>query len=658
MAASKVLATILQLRDQFTAPAKKIAESTKNINRQVRLTTNQINKMGKQLVEVGKVGVVAVGAMVAGSAKMGMEYSANIAKITTVSDTTVKSVSQMRAEIIALSNDTGASVNALAQDVYDAISSGVSTADSLKSVAVTTKLAKAGFADTSKSVDIMTTIVNGYGKSMKEASYISDVLIQTQNKGKVTVGELSESMGKVIPTASAAGVSLEQIASGYAIMTSNGIKAAESTTYMNAMINELMKSGSIASKVIKKNTGKSFQELTKSGKSLGDILAIINGVAQKNGKNLNDMFGSVEAGKAALVLVKNKGNDFNDMLVTMKNSTGETQKAFDKLNAEPLEKFNQSVNRLKNQGIELGIAILPTINKIMDIVVKISKINLNPLIKTLKDIAPYIAIVVSAMTLYKTIMMASALWTTLFALSQGAAAIQGGVLAAALVVVQAAQWGYYIATRYGSISAGIMAGAQWALNAAMKANPIGLVVTALTILAIIIYKNRNTIIKLWEAFINNPVNQFIGKILSIIEPVHLVINAVKLAIDAFGKLFGQKSNVKITAEVNKVTKTTAKSNNTPMKKYASGGIATKPSIFGEAGAEIAIPLNNSSRSKGLLKQADTIINGKTSSQMSKSTTVQIVFQGDVYGFGDFKEKVAKAVYEIYRVDGSNMVVVK
>ena len=115
---------------------------------------------------------------------MGTEYSENVAKISTIADTSVVSMENMSKSILKLSNDTGASANALANDVYDAISSGVDTANAVNTVATTTKLAKAGFAETGKALDLMTTIVNGYGKSIKEADYISDILIQTQNQGE------------------------------------------------------------------------------------------------------------------------------------------------------------------------------------------------------------------------------------------------------------------------------------------------------------------------------------------------------------------------------------------------------------------------------------------------------------------------------------------
>ena len=51
-----------------------------------------------------------------------------------------------------------------------------------------------------------------------------------------------------------------------------------------------------------------------------------------------------------------------------------------------------------------------------------------------------------------------------------------------------------------------------------------------------------------------------------------------------------------------------------MKTFAKGGIATSPSIFGEAGSEMAIPLKkNNTRSQQLIKQADSIVNGNKKS---------------------------------------------
>lgn len=93
--------------------------------------------------------------------------------------------------------------------------------------------------------------MNAYGLKASEVTNVSDMLIQTQNLGKTTVADLASSMGKVIPTANAYGVSLDELCAGYAIMTANGVATAESTTYMNGMLNELGKSGTTVSETLK-----------------------------------------------------------------------------------------------------------------------------------------------------------------------------------------------------------------------------------------------------------------------------------------------------------------------------------------------------------------------------------------------------------------------
>ena len=63
------------------------------------------------------------------------------------------------------------------------------------------------------------------------------MMIQTQNLGKTSVDELASSMGKIIPTANSLGVQLDVLCGSYAVMTANGIATAETTTYMNSMLN-------------------------------------------------------------------------------------------------------------------------------------------------------------------------------------------------------------------------------------------------------------------------------------------------------------------------------------------------------------------------------------------------------------------------------------
>lgn len=293
------------------------------------------------------------------SATAGINFENSMAKVMTIADETIVSYDDMKKSIIDLSNQTGISANEIANNVYDAISAGQSTGDAVNFVAESSKLAKAGFAEAGQSLDLLTTIMNSYGLEASEVNRVSDILINTQNLGKVTVAELSADMGKIIPTAKATGVNLEQVATGYTLMTSKGIKSAESTTYMNSMFNELSKSGTKVSDKLKEITGSSFQELISSGKSVGDVLSILDENAKANGKSLSDMFGSSEAAKAAMILVSGEGKEFNEVLSKMGDVTGATDKAFNTISDTSGNKLQKSLNETKNSAIKMGDTLSP-----------------------------------------------------------------------------------------------------------------------------------------------------------------------------------------------------------------------------------------------------------------------------------------------------------
>ncbi|WP_261772034.1 phage tail tape measure protein [Clostridium botulinum] len=313
--------------------------------------------------------LVAIGVA---STKMATDFETAFAQVTTIADENEVSNDKMKASIIGLSNQTGISANEISANVYNAISAGQKTGDAVNFVTNSTKLAKAGFAEAGDSLNLLTTILNSYGLEASEVTNVSDKLITTQNIGKTTVAELSQSMGKVIPTAKAFGVNLDNVSTSYALLTAKGIATSESGTYVSSMLNELGKQGTIASKTLKDLSGSTFQELIASGKSLGDIMAIMDNGAKASGKSLIDCFGSAEAGKAAMVIATNAGKDYNDMLVQMGNSAGATQIAFDKMDNTRAEKMAKSLNKTKNEMIKLGQNLLPMLDEVSNSIGKVA----------------------------------------------------------------------------------------------------------------------------------------------------------------------------------------------------------------------------------------------------------------------------------------------
>lgn len=388
--------------NEYKSRLKEVNEQLKFGKASIEEYTEKVQKAGEKVKNAGsgmtKTVTAPILAAGAASAKMAMDFEDSMAKVSTIADATEVPMDEMQKAILNLSNQTRISSEEIAQNIYDSISAGQKTGDAVNFVSNSTKLAKAGFADAGAALDVLTTIMNAYGLKASEVTNVSDMLIQTQNLGKTTVADLASSMGKVIPTANAYGVSLDELCAGYAIMTANGVATAESTTYMNGMLNELGKSGTNVSETLKEKTGKTFKELMDSGMSLSDVLKIISDAATENNKSFGDMWSSSEAGKAGMILLGDSAENFNGVLEQMQNSAGATNTAFEKLDTNST-KIEKATNELKNDAIDLGTTLMEELAPIIEnIAEKISQFTewFNGLSESEKQMIIQIGLIVAA----------------------------------------------------------------------------------------------------------------------------------------------------------------------------------------------------------------------------------------------------------------------
>ena len=281
----------------------------------------------------------------------GSVYETSLAKVGTIADLGKLSIQKLGSQITDMSNTMGIAATDIAEATYQAISAGQDTANAVEFAGQAAKLATAGFTSTTSAVDILTTALNAYGLSADQATHISDVLLTTQNLGKTSVDELSSSMGKVIPLAAAYNVSVENLSSGLAVMTANGIATAEATTYTKSMLNELGDTGSNVGKILQQQTGKSFAQLNAEGKSLGDVLQILYDSVGGDSTAFAGLWSSVEAGTGALSLASGGADKFNGVLAQMVDSAGATDTAYQTMT----DTFQHSMESLQTTAENLSI---------------------------------------------------------------------------------------------------------------------------------------------------------------------------------------------------------------------------------------------------------------------------------------------------------------
>ena len=323
--------------------------------------TNGISSMtvaaGNLISDLVKTAGSKMAELVTSSVDIGAAFETSLAKVNTIADTSVVSLDKLQKQILDTSSSMGIAASDIAEAAYQAISAGQDTSNAVAFAGQASKLAAAGFTSSSAAVDILTTALNAYGMSADQATHVSDVLLTTQNLGKTSVDELSASMGKVIPLAAAYGVSVENLSSGLAVMTANGIATAEATTYTKSMLNELGDAGSAVGKILQQQTGKSFAQLNADGKSLGDVLQILYDSVDGDSTAFAGLWSSVEAGAGALSLASGGADKFNSVLAQMQDSAGATEAAYETMT----DTFQHKVESLQTAASNLSIQLFDSL---------------------------------------------------------------------------------------------------------------------------------------------------------------------------------------------------------------------------------------------------------------------------------------------------------
>ena len=577
-------------------------------NVKLKALSEQFKKVGGQIKEVGgkltRNITMPIAAVYGASIKAAMTYGDSIAKVATIADQSQVPIKTLSNEILNLSNESGKGASELAEATYQALSASVETKNVSGFVRQATGLAKAGFLETADAVDVLTTVINAYGKSAEDADEIANMLIQTQNDGKTTVNELAQNMGQVIPTASALNIPLEQLTASYVMLTKQGINTANSTTQLRAMFNELSKDGSNVSKILKDQTGKSFGQLMQEGWSLGDVLKVLNESVDGNGEAFKNLWGNTRAGQGALALVNGGLEEFNEEAAKMLDSTGNVDKALSEL-ATPGAAARKALNQLVNVGIQIGDVLAPYVEKAAQAI--------QWLVDKFNSLSP---------EAQKTIVVIGAIAAAIGPLLTIVGTLTSGIGSVIGLIGKVIPMISGLGSTVGLLSSGALL-------------PIIAVIGAVVAWGIILYKNWDTIKAKAIAFKDTVVqafNDFKTKVTTtfnniknaIITPFQTAIDTVKRLIDKVKGWFPIKvgnllsglklPHFKLSGEFSLKNKTVP---HLSVDWYANGGIFDSPTIagIGEAGPEAVVPLDrfwdelrtSNARTDALLERQNVIL---------------------------------------------------
>lgn len=467
-------------------------------------------------------------------------------------------------------------------------------------------LAAAGGTDLARTADIVSDNLTAFGLAAEQSTHMADVYATVITNTNTNVEMLGDTMKYAAPVAHAFGASMEETAALAGLMANSGIKASQAGTSLRAGFLRLAGPPKMASKAMEE-LGMSMNDITAEQKesamaleSLGIKLSDTNGprkmsailteLREKTAKlgqeeklaAMKSIFGQ-EAATGWLAVLNSGDKTFDELVTKLEKSGGAADEIAKKMqnNAQgAMTRFNSAV---ESAQISIGQAFLPAMAAAAEAGATFFGWFAGS--ETLTNVAIGIGVVGVALTGFVA------------AVSAGAAVVNAYKTAS--IACNAVSKAFKACTILSTA-------AQWAMNAAMYACPIGLFiagVTAIIAVGYALYTNWDTIKQWFITLWDNPalaIQQFVNGIKDKFSDAFSWVQEKWQAISDFisKPIFGK---VNITAQG---------SNGSDVAHNASGGIYGKGAFlttFAESSGESAIPHTPNARNIGLLAETNRIM---------------------------------------------------
>ncbi|MCK5236331.1 MAG: phage tail tape measure protein, partial [Deltaproteobacteria bacterium] len=436
-----------------------------------------VNGIKKHRKAIG-LAMTATGAAIVGglglALKSAVGFESAMREVNTMIGLSQTEFEEFSKDVQDLSAELGVNAVDSAKALYQAISAGVPKENVLEFLRIATEAAIGGVTDTETAVDGLTTVINAFKLPMSDAQKVADIMFTTVKGGKTTFDELSASMFQVAPIAAASGVSFEEVSGALATMTKQGVPTTVAVTQLRQAMVALQKPTTLMSKTISDlgyETGQAMLEEL----GFAETIDMLRDSTHGSNEELLTMFGSVEAGAAILALTGDNAQTFADDLDAMTNSTGAATGAFEEMEESAGRQMDSLKAAFSDVAMTVGNVLIPVLTGIVD--------KIKPIIENIKNwISEHPALTRGIVLVVGAI---------------GGLLLVFGPLLLILPGLIAAFKMFNIITLAAKVATALWTVAQWALNAALTANPIGLIIMAIAALIAIVI----TVVKKWDELV-------------------------------------------------------------------------------------------------------------------------------------------------------------
>lgn len=475
MAASIKIPAVFTAKDSFSRTLKGIQRNVKGFSHKSQAYISAVDRRFNQTFNNLKYHALALGAALFASVRDANAFQKSMNNISTLVDTNIESMDKMGEEVLEISKEIPKNVDELTSSLYDIRSAGIDANDAMATLKTSGKLAVAGLSTTEESTNILTSAMNAFKKEGLESEQIADILFKTVKNGKTTVAALSQAFGANAGNVEAAGVSLADFSAATAALTTVGTPASQAQNQIGQAISKLQKPTSEMTKIFEELGVTSVNELIKREGGLVGAFDAIGSAGEGMGVNLAKAWGSTQALSAVTSLTGATKDVYLSTIDDMIDGNDALSEAFEKQMKSDANQLKLAENNMKALSITVGTQLAPVITSLTKMLTPVIQ-KFAEFIKNNQWLLKAILGVIGAIIGFKALIMASKAALGIYNVAMGIHAAITQTSRRRVIGNTVAQGAYRTMMIVSAVAMKAFTAAQWLLNAALTANPIGIII--------------------------------------------------------------------------------------------------------------------------------------------------------------------------------------
>ena len=346
-----------------------IGANLSGLKRGLKIAGNSLKKFGASAKRIGgnitRNVTLPFAAAGAAGVKMATDLETSFSKIENLVGITGKALDDFKTSVKGVSAVTGQSQQALSEALFTVASAGLRGAEATEVLERSAKASAIGLGDTQQIAQALTGVLQAYSKEGLTAAEATDTLTAIVREGNLEAESLAPTLGRIVGIGSQLGISFQELGANIATFTRLGVPAEEAVVGLRGVMTSFLKPTQDAEKALA-TIGLTSEDLrNKVGEEgLQSTLAFLTESFKGNDEAIVSVFGNVRALSTVLGTAGAQGEAYADVLNNISNSTGIVDEGFKNVSQTSGFKFQQTLNSLRNAGIELGAALLPLVTKI------------------------------------------------------------------------------------------------------------------------------------------------------------------------------------------------------------------------------------------------------------------------------------------------------